>query len=201
MAMGNCDDFVSLIMDYVDGELAGRDRQRLLEHLRQCEHCTSQVQKLRLLRVQLRNLPRVCTSPGFDVGLRARLRADEQARWRKVFAAAPFSSWRVPAFALAVVALCLAAFGALLIFRHGQQLVASSEEGTRAVAVDAALEDDSAGVWVNYVLDSVPMDAMLLGKGVPLSSQPVSGPFLATDSVEGREMAPPPSLKPRLVSF
>ncbi|MBC7187711.1 MAG: zf-HC2 domain-containing protein [Calditrichaeota bacterium] len=200
MAMGNCDDFVSLIMDYVDGELGGRDRQRLLEHLRQCEHCASQVQKLRLLRVQLRNLPRVCTSPGFDAGLRARLRAAERARWRKVFAALPFSSWRVPAFALAVVALCLAAFGALLIFRHGQQLASSREESAHALTVDATL-DDSSGVWVNYVLDSVPIDAVLLGKGVPLSSQPATGPLSAMDSLERTGMAPPASLKPRLVSF
>ena len=57
MATGKCDDFVAPIMDYIDGELSGKERQRLLEHLRQCERCASQAQKLRLLRLQLRSLP------------------------------------------------------------------------------------------------------------------------------------------------
>ncbi|MDZ7270316.1 MAG: anti-sigma factor [candidate division KSB1 bacterium] len=195
--MGTCDDFVDLIMDFVDGELVGPQRQRLLQHLRECEHCSAQVHKLRLLRVQLRNLPRVATSPGFDTLLRARLRAQENARWRKVWAAIPFASWRVPAYALTLVVLALAALGALFLLRHGQQLAA--HEGQVAPAEELAhREAEDSAVVVNYVLESVPIDVAVLGKGIPLAT---GSSALPSDSVERRLLVTPPAVRPRVVSF
>lgn len=195
--MGTCDDFVDLIMELVDGELVGQRRQRLLQHLKECEQCAAQVRKLRLLRLQLRNLPRVATSPGFDVVLRARLRAQERARWRKVWGAFPFATWRVPAYALTVVVLCLAALGALYLLRHGQRLAGGHKEAVPAVELARDEAEDSA-VVVNYVLDSVPIDPALTARGVSLGTVESA---LPSDSVERRALVTPPAVRPRLVSF
>ncbi len=200
MATGNCDDFVAPIMAYIDGELSGTDRQRLMEHLRQCAHCAAQVQKLRLLRVQLRNLPRLSTSPGFEAGLRARLRREEQARSRRTLPLATFASLRVAGYAFAVVVLCLAALGALLMLRHGHQLAVTSKGEVEAARLGGADDGDTAAVVVNYVLDSVPIDAELLGRGVPLGSQTLPGSAVPMDSL-AKGGAMPSAVRPRLVSF
>lgn len=199
MATDNCDDFVALIMDYIDGELSGRDRQRLVEHLRQCADCASQVQKLRLLRLQLRSLPPVAASPGFEAGLRARLRRERQARSRRLLPLAPFTSWRVARYAVAMLVFCLAAFGALLL-RHGHQLAVTPKDEVERAQLAVADDGDTAAVVVNYVLDSVPIDAELLGRGVPLGSQALQGSVLPMDSL-AKVGATPPAVKFRLVSF
>ncbi|MGQ9561504.1 MAG: zf-HC2 domain-containing protein [Candidatus Oleimicrobiaceae bacterium] len=200
MATGNCDDFVALIMDYIDGELSGRDRQRLMEHLRQCADCASQVQKLRLLRLQLRSLPPVAASPGFEAGLRARLRREQQARSRRLLRLAPFASWRVAGYAVAMLVFCLAALGALLLLRHGHQLAVTPKDEVETAQLGVADDGDTAAVVVNYVLDSVPIDAELLGRGVPLGSQALQGSALPMDSL-AKVGATQPAVKPRLVSF
>ncbi len=198
--MGTCDDFVDLIMDFVDGELVGPRRQCLLQHLQECEQCAAQVRNLRLLRVQLRSLPKVSTSPSFDAVLRARLRVQDKARWRRLWGAVPFASWRVSAYALAVVVVCLAALGTVLLLRHSQQLPGRGQETLPAGELAQNGPEDSA-VVVNYVLDSEPFDMTLLGRGVPVGSVGQDGGVLASDSVARRELLVPPAIRPRMVSF
>jgi len=118
-----------------------------------------------------------------------------------VFSGAPVLSWRAPAYALVVVALCLAAFGALLLLRHGNQLAVTPSEGTETMQLGVAGEDDSTAVVVNYVLDSIPIDAEFLRRGVPLASQLPQGSVLPKDSMDRRGVLPPSAVKPRLVSF
>lgn len=52
-----CDSLEPLHSAWVDGELRGRERTRLAEHLQQCPRCRAAIAELRVTRTMLRSLP------------------------------------------------------------------------------------------------------------------------------------------------
>ena len=74
-----CRDAVALMSDYLDGQLAGRDRARLDAHLSDCPHCTEYLAQLRVTIDALGRVEPADLAPdALDelVGLYRRWRAD-----------------------------------------------------------------------------------------------------------------------------
>lgn len=71
--MNTCESFSESFSDYVENTAHAEQRQFLDTHLAQCPSCHAAVNRLQILRSHLRALPRIKTSPDFDMMLRTRL--------------------------------------------------------------------------------------------------------------------------------
>jgi predicted anti-sigma-YlaC factor YlaD len=53
----DCDEFVELVTDYLDGALSPADEQRVLEHLDLCDGCSTYLGQVRTTIATLHELP------------------------------------------------------------------------------------------------------------------------------------------------
>ena len=96
-----------LYSDYLDGTLAAAERERVEEHLRSCAQCAAELDALRELTTDLRELPQMPLPAGFSVGVRERLRVTRPT---------PLFGWRNPGFSGAIAALLL--LGVFIAIKH-----------------------------------------------------------------------------------
>jgi len=81
----NCHDSKQLIMEYLDGELAPAEKQRLDEHLAGCEACRAELAEQERVIRSVRTLPRVAAPAGLDAKVVARIARENSpaSRWHQ----------------------------------------------------------------------------------------------------------------------
>lgn len=112
--MNFCDNTESKIYDYLDGELEGRAKTEVTEHLQNCPDCAELYERLKSLRTSLRNLHHLKTSRDFETVLRTRISMEKSLNRYSV------QNWpiRIPIYATAGVVMLVAA---LLIFNSNKR--------------------------------------------------------------------------------
>lgn len=108
--MDSCQRFKELMSDYIEGGLDPQSKQEMEHHFNECIRCSSTTEELRTLISELKALPQVSVSPDFDTILRARIRLENGLARRQYDRF--FASWkfRIPAYAVAMALIVLAAF-------------------------------------------------------------------------------------------
>lgn len=101
-----CHELDERLDDWLDGALAGAEREALEAHLASCAACREQAERLRQLLAHAAALPRSLTPPR-DLWPEVALRIERASAW-----AGPLGSWRP--LALAAAAAALVGLGALL---------------------------------------------------------------------------------------
>jgi anti-sigma factor RsiW len=101
----SCHHIQKRLSAYQDGEIAGKERERIATHLEACPACRSAYAKLGQAWQMLEKIPEIETSAGFERRLSARINAVPEPRswWRF-----PWASWvgrMNPAPAMAAVIL------------------------------------------------------------------------------------------------
>jgi|GEM_PF-3007945 len=101
--MNNCDKFLGSISNYIDGDLQKAEQAFMEEHELQCLPCQKKALQIRQLTRRLPRLPRVKTTPSFDLTLHARLRAEINRK--RSFSLFPNLGivWQIPAYAAAAI--------------------------------------------------------------------------------------------------
>lgn len=174
MPMENCDKFKRQMSDFLDGIVRGAEKRECEEHIATCKECAALLARLKSIRAQMRSLPRMRTSADFDAMLRARIRLSGSAGRRRYGTGhASYISWRIPAFAVGTIAIVI--IGALavgMLNNQKQQNFASiAEKNGDSWGTQSATLPVPGDVQVNYVLDRIPLEYLLFGEGVPLSSE------------------------------
>jgi len=108
--MTNCDKFVTLFSDYIDGTLANQQKSEFRQHIDQCRKCADTLSGMRVIKTHLKELTPVKTSNTFHVVLRSRIRRElERATLRDRFIVY-IQTHRLPAFATSFAALIVISF-------------------------------------------------------------------------------------------
>lgn len=99
-----------LLSSYLDGDLPDREREGIVEHLRQCPRCAEEERALKETLSLLRNLPAETAPPGLLEGVRRRIGTERAAvpLWKKLFLPAHI---KIPLEAAAVALIFLLAYG------------------------------------------------------------------------------------------
>ena len=111
--MSHCERYQEILPAYLDGEATAEEKAILESHLKRCPECRAVEKRLKNLQLALRSLPRITTSPDFNIALRTRIRLEERRAATPILSFPGFS--RVPAFGLAA-----AAVAALFLLLVGQ---------------------------------------------------------------------------------
>lgn len=79
----NCHHIQKRLSAYQDGEIAGKERERIAAHLEGCPACRSAYAELEQVWQSLEKLPEIEASPGFEKRLFGRLDAayEPRSRW------------------------------------------------------------------------------------------------------------------------
>ncbi len=162
--MISCDQFSSLITDYLDGFLRGKKKSEFEEHLLACESCRAKMQRVEFVRKQLQEMSLVHASPTFDIVLKSRMRQElEREGFFEHIANALFLT-KAPAYGLAVLSLLFVSFFAVnQFFLTGtskqpavhSHIMAASPEVAHSLAI--AKKKPVVEEHVRYVLDEVPV--------------------------------------------
>ena len=115
-----CDSLEPLHSAWVDGELRGRERTHLAEHLQQCPRCRASIAELRVTRNMLRSLPARNLVVDVDGGAHPQ----HSRRWMSAGSAKRVVARSLAALVVVMGSLSAAAFAA-----------GSVESGDRQVAV------------------------------------------------------------------
>ena len=164
---------------YVDGELDGRERDDLEQHLTGCSVCSATVRAIRATLADMRALPTPAPSEKDSWALRV---AISKARKRP---AARYRAWVAAAgVAAGIIALVVVTNGrtASSTFSHtGTSVIAGGAEGARAPAAAPSVEilddDFSSSSAASFLASSAPAPAT--------AAQPTPSPKSETGSVAG----------------
>jgi len=161
--MISCEQFSSLITDYLDGFLGGKKKSQFEEHLRACQSCRVKMQRVKFVRKQLHEIPRVHTSPTFGIVLKSRLRQEMEREGFFEHIVNLLFSTKAPAYGLAILSFLLISFFAvnqIFLTGNSKQLAVRfpSEDSSSEVVHSVGLVKKKPVVeeHVRYVLDEVP---------------------------------------------
>lgn len=71
--MIDCDNFKKYLSDYLDGEIPGKLRKSIEDHLNNCQECSELSQGIKTARDLVKGLPKVTASVDFESKLRQRI--------------------------------------------------------------------------------------------------------------------------------
>ena len=153
--MINCDKFVSLITDYLDGTLGEQEKAEFNEHLLACKNCAPVFQRIKILRQHLKKLPSLKTSSTFEVVLRSRLRRElgRNRNWNWIS-----NPWaKVSVVGLSAAALFLVAFVSLNYFftSNNEQRISTNE--VNPIGSQASQVEEQ----VFFVIEDLPADIFI----------------------------------------
>ena len=137
----SCRNVVSRLNAYLDGELSGRDRERVEQHLGECGRCREALARLRAVAHALARLPEPPVPQGFAerVVARARLRARLQPVVVELWRSFPLAR-RIAAAAALVLGIGL---GALM-----------ARDVTRASPMTSSAADPNAVYRLDFLSDA-----------------------------------------------
>jgi len=173
----NCDDAISLVHGYVDGELDLTNALALERHLSQCAACARRYENVRSLSSVLKNgAPYFEASPALQRRVRRALRQSSESRG--LGGLMPRFSWGwVAAAASAAILMVVLAGGLLPRFTAGtfdtrisQEVIASHVRSLMADHLTDVLSSDQHAVkpWFAGKLDFSPPVKDLAAEGFPL---------------------------------
>jgi len=149
--MNPCERFKNNILDFIDNELDSIRKKELRRHVEKCHDCECLVRQIRVLRTQLKSLPRIKTSENFNILLRDNIRR-ELAGKRKFIAARLTSPSRLlPALGFALV---LIAFGVWTVSTQTSWFRSPQRDMSRIARTMPAIPEGDASV--QYVIEEVP---------------------------------------------
>lgn len=172
----NCDDAISLVHGYVDGELDLTSALALERHLSQCAACVRRYENVRTLSSVLRDgAPYYEASPALRRHVRRALRQSSESRGLWLM---PRLSWGWVAAAAAAAILVVVLAGGLptpfpagtIDARIGQEVIASHVRSLMADHLTDVLSSDQHTVkpWFAGKLDFSPPVKDLAAEGFPL---------------------------------
>ncbi len=162
--MISCDQFTSLITDYLDGFLSGERKKQFEEHLLGCHTCKTTFQRVKLVRRHLQELPHIHTSSTFEVVLRSRIRRELERENFFERLLLKLSGNRAPAYGLALVSLAAVSILAFnLFFQTHSATQALRPVTSKSVLVSlpspqqskSAVQTPPVEERVRYILDEV----------------------------------------------
>jgi anti-sigma factor RsiW len=101
----NCQDFLSRLHPYVDGELTVEETAAASQHATECRDCDARVRDEQAFRTLLRRQPQEAASGEFRARIAARLCAERRRRLIRPWLTAPLVSGAVTAAVVIVIAL------------------------------------------------------------------------------------------------
>jgi anti-sigma factor RsiW len=115
-----CHSIQKRLATYQDGEMGGKERERIVAHLEGCQACRNAYAELERVWQSLEKIPEIETSPGFDQRLFERINAiPEPLSWWRF----PWVSWVYRAYPAPAMAAILLVVGAVLGGYLGNALV------------------------------------------------------------------------------
>jgi anti-sigma factor RsiW len=123
---------------YQDGEVGGKEKERIAAHLEVCPACRSAYAELGQAWQMLEKIPEIEASAGFERRLSARLNALPEPRswWRF-----PWVDWIYRAYPAPAIAAVLLVVGAVLGGYLGNVLMSSFSSAPAQVQVSSASAD------------------------------------------------------------
>ena len=123
---------------YQDGEVGGKERERIAAHLEGCPACRSAYAELEQAWQSLEKIPEIQASPGFERRLFERIDAvpEPRSRWRF-----PWVSWIERAYPAPAMAVVLLLVGTVLGGYLGNALVSGLSSAPAQVQASRAGTD------------------------------------------------------------
>ena len=123
---------------YQDGEIGGKERERIVAHLEGCPACRSAYAELEQAWQRLEKIPEIQASAGFERRLSERISAvpEPRSRWRF-----PWVSWIYRAYPAPAMAAVLLLVGAVLGGYLGNALVSGLSSAPAQVQASRAGTD------------------------------------------------------------
>jgi anti-sigma factor RsiW len=142
----NCHRIQKRLAAYQDGEIGGKERERIAAHLEGCPACRCAYAELDRVWLALEKIPEIQASPGFEQRLFAKIHTAPEPRF----------FWRFPRifqwFPAPAMALVLMLMGAALGGFLGNVLVS----GSRSVPDRAVYSQNSADILSFKIFAAVP---------------------------------------------
>lgn len=108
--MPNCDKFVFLYTNYLDGRLPVKLKSEFDQHIHSCQECAQSLRRMRALKGHLHGLAPVKTSDAFHIILRSRIRQELEKETIPGKIINYFRIYRWPAFATSFAVIILITF-------------------------------------------------------------------------------------------
>ncbi len=134
----NCHHIQKRLSAYQDGEIAGKERERIAAHLEACSACRSAYAELEQVWQSLEKIPEIEASPGFERRLSARISAipEPRSRWRF-----PWLSWVYRAYPAPAMAAVILFVGVVLGGYLGNTLMTGFATAPTQVQISSADTD------------------------------------------------------------
>ncbi|MFH1943817.1 MAG: zf-HC2 domain-containing protein [bacterium] len=149
--MGPCQWYRESIFDFVDSELDTLRRKELKLHLDECPECAHLINRVRLLKLQLKKLPDVKASEGFHLLLRENIRRELAGRRKTVFTSSYLTRRWIPAMGFTLVTLIVSFWivdqNTSLFHSRGSEAEISRSSGPSGEEIEGQ---------VQYVMDDFP---------------------------------------------
>jgi anti-sigma factor RsiW len=149
--MDPCQRYRESMFDFVDSELDTLRKKELKLHLDECPECAHFLNRVRLLKLQLKKLPEVKASEGFHFLLRENIRRELAGRRKTVFASSSLTRRWVPALGFTLVTLIVSFWivdqNTSLFHARGNEAEISRSPGPSGGEIEGQ---------VQYVMDDFP---------------------------------------------
>ncbi|MFQ5603193.1 MAG: anti-sigma factor [bacterium] len=159
------------VFDYVDGLLPNDKKKELENHFKNCPDCRNSYQGVKSVRVQLKKLSPLKTSPDFETVLRTRIKMEKSLKRRGT------ETWpvRIPLYAATGALIALAAFFVLnnsnRPFYGNQANNPPFLPPSQSIPIQNISQPSSAALGGGSVNIHFPMDQLNLNqRGTPINS-------------------------------
>ena len=146
--MSSCERFRQTIWDFYDDELDTFHKKELRHHLKICPQCAHFANQVRLLKSELRNLPPIKTSDGFQLLLRERIRRELAGKTATHFHTFSITKHLIPALGL----VAIIAFSGYWLF-EGYPPYSRPSPVSNQITQSSILENNDLGDRIQYVID------------------------------------------------
>ena len=147
--MKTCEEYASLISDFLDGELSAEDRAEVAEHVASCPACQQYFDDLVAMHDAFDQIEEVPVPDGFTERVMARVRETPQTEEKKIIPFPHWRRWAALAACCAIVALGLwSAQRTAMPQKISRQtaLAESASSMARDAAIEAMMSADDASV-------------------------------------------------------
>ena len=146
-----CERYRDSLFDLLDEECDSIQKRDVEAHLKECPNCAKFLKQQKLMRSYLGQLPRVCTSDGFRVLLRDRIRREVTGRRIRRAPLLVYSRRLIPAFGLIIIVVFA---GTWMLFNKSSTMDSSSPERAEIQLPTPGMEHSDTEI--DYIIDEFP---------------------------------------------
>ena len=167
--MTNCEKFLPLYTEYLDGALSSQSKLEFDEHLHQCADCTATLRRMKAIQVRLNELPMVRTSDSFHILLRSRIRRELEKTSFKQTVFSYLRTYRLPAYGISFAMLLLISFATYSYFQQSPKekipviSTTSQSGGDQMSAVTVQQQGGKIKERIHFVMDEITAESVLGG--------------------------------------